>query len=66
MSLKNPYRMSLREVQIENDFESLEDMLDEYGMESVVPACCKEGCMVEPDGECEHKCPSVLRELGII
>ena len=28
--------------------------------DSVVPACCSEGCEVEPDGECEHGNPSVL------
>ena len=32
--------------------------------ESVVPACCSHGCMVEPDGKCEHGYWSVARELG--
>jgi hypothetical protein len=32
----------------------------------VVPACCTEGCEVEPDGTCEHGCPSPLIALGII
>ena len=25
-----------------------------------------DGCMVEPDGVCEHGCPSWLRYLGLI
>jgi hypothetical protein len=40
--------------------------LDEVAFESVVPACCSEGCEVEPDGECEHGQPSVLLKLGVI
>lgn len=34
--------------------------------ESIVPACCDEGCEVEPDGTCEHGNPSILIELGIM
>lgn len=29
--------------------------------ESVVPALCSEGCMVEPDGVCEHGFPSAIQ-----
>jgi hypothetical protein len=32
----------------------------------VVPACCQHGCQVEPDGKCEHGCPSPLVALGYI
>ena len=32
----------------------------------IVPACCTEGCEVEPDGTCEHGCPSVLLAMGVI
>lgn len=32
----------------------------------VAPACCDEGCEVEPDGRCEHDCPSVLLSLGLM
>ena len=41
---------------------SLSDLI----FDSVVPACCSEGCEVEPDGECEHGQPSVLLKLGVI
>lgn len=40
--------------------------LSEIVWESIVPACCSEGCEVEPDGECEHGNPSVLIKLGVI
>lgn len=40
--------------------------LEDCVMDSVVPACCDEGCEVEPDGECEHGHPSVLLALGMI
>lgn len=34
--------------------------------DSIVPACCAEGCEVEPDGRCEHGHPSLLLALGVI
>jgi hypothetical protein len=40
--------------------------LDELAWESIIPACCSEGCEVEPDGECEHGQPSVFLKLGVI
>ena len=42
----------------ELDFETVYD--------SIVEACCKQYCEVEPDGYCEHKCPSVLIRHGVI
>lgn len=35
-------------------------------MDSIVPACCSEGCEVEPDGKCSHGFPSVLLAMGVI
>lgn len=29
-------------------------------------ACCKDECRTEPDGYCEHGCPSVLIMMGLI
>ena len=40
--------------------------LEEAATNSIVPACCKRGCQVEPDGHCPHACPSVLLALGMI
>ena len=45
-----------------NDREEIDGIL----MDSTVPACCDQGCEVEPDGKCEHGCPSVLIQLGVI
>ena len=65
---KNPHRISIKQTLEEFGCQpSLEDpntraML----MDSVQPACCDEGCNVEPDGRCEHDCPSISLALGII
>jgi len=52
---------------------SPEKALENEGLElmdvafsSVVPACCSEGCQVEPDGHCEHGHESVLLAEGLI
>lgn len=44
----------------------LQAALEEWSADSVVPAMCDEGCEVEPDGECEHGCPSILVRMGLI
>ena len=59
-SQKNPYRIRLSAA-LERHGLTLEECDD-----SVVPACCSEGCEVEPDGRCEHNCPSVLLAAGLI
>jgi len=38
----------------------------EVAFNSIVPACCSEGCEVEPDGHCEHGFESVLLKEGLI
>jgi len=57
---KNPYRIRLAETLQRHGLTLLE--CDD----SIVPACCSEGCEVEPDGRCEHGCPSVLLAAGLI
>lgn len=53
------YRDALADAGIaEDDFNTLSD--------SIVPACCSEGCEVEPDGKCSHGFPSVLIAMGVI
>jgi hypothetical protein len=62
-------RISLRAFRQEmgiSDAEEWMEFLEECTMDSVVPALCDEGCEVEPDGECEHGCPSVLMVAGLI
>ena len=57
---KLEYRISVTKA-LKNAGMEIEDCDD-----SIVPACCSEGCEVEPDGVCEHGCPSVLVALGLI
>lgn len=57
---KNPHRITARQA-LEDAGLELDDLTD-----SIVPACCDEGCEVEPDGRCEHGCPSVMLALGVI
>jgi len=56
----NPYRIRLSET-LQRHGLTLEECDD-----SIVPACCSEGCEVEPDGRCGHGCPSVLLAAGLI
>ena len=42
------------------------DLIQSWVSDGVVPACCDMECEVEPDGTCEHDCPSVLMALGLI
>ena len=63
---KNPYRIKLSEVAEDNGFENSMELLEAFGYDSVMPACCKEGCQVEPDGRCPHNCPSILLAAGMI
>jgi len=66
--MANPYRISLAKFRANNNIASdeLEDFLDEVCSDCVVPALCKDGCEVEPDGRCEHDCPSILLALNLI
>jgi hypothetical protein len=63
---KNEYRQSLAKTAKDNGYNSVMKFLEEACSDSVVPACCKEGCSVEPDGTCEHGCPSPLLAAGMI
>ena len=57
---KNPNRISLREAAEDNGYDSIMEYLEEECSDSVVDALCIHGCRVEPDGRCEHDCPSPL------
>ena len=66
---KNPYRITFKQYCEENGISSHEEkyaFLEECVYDSVVPALCTEACEVEPDGKCEHGCPSVLLAVGMI
>jgi hypothetical protein len=62
---KNEYLITVYEA-LENAGIKYDDFIEEGAYDSIVPACCKEGCEVEPDGRCEHGCPSVMLKLGVI
>lgn len=66
LKAKNPHRLSLAETAADCGFESIDEMLKHATFDSVSPACCDEGCETEPDGRCEHGCPSVLMAAGLI
>lgn len=67
----NPYRVSAKTVlewegvDVESE-DSVFDYVRRAGFDATAPACCSEGCVVEPDGRCPHGCPSVLLVLGAI
>jgi hypothetical protein len=63
---KNPHRIPVRQVAQDAGYPDLHDALNHWCIDSVVPACCDEGCEVEPDGRCEHNCPSALLAVGLI
>ena len=49
--------------------ESIDELIQDEelnGMDGTAPAMCDEGCMVEPDGECPHGCPSWLIAARLI
>lgn len=53
-------------ITVEQALENDGVELMEVAFSSVVPACCSEGCQVEPDGHCEHGFESVLLKEGLI
>lgn len=66
----NPYRLSAKETLENEGWEPSEEGILAYAQsamfESTSPACCTEGCVVEPDGHCSHGCPALLVALGMI
>ena len=60
------YQVTLKVVAEEYGYETVEEMIEDYAFESVVPACCSESCEVEPDGHCSHGHKSILIVFGII
>lgn len=48
------------------DKEAYVDRLGEFVYDSLCPVLCDECSEIEPDGHCEHGCPSVLLAAGMI
>ena len=55
-----------KEITVTEALENEGVELMEVAFSSVVPACCSEGCQVEPDGHCEHGYESVILKEGLI
>ncbi len=65
----NPHRISAKAYFAQEGIEGAEEQTEFFERlvcDSVCPALCDEGCEVEPDGRCEHGCPSLLLAVGII
>lgn len=59
-------QLTLEQVAQNMGFADSTQMILDLGYNSVMPACCSEGCEVEPDGKCEHGNPSILLKAGMI
>lgn len=62
----NENRMSVLRLAESHGYDDVMTFVEEVCSDSVVPACCAEGCDVEPDGRCCHGNPSPLIALGFI
>lgn len=66
---KNPMRISIAEwrdlngLADDNDFDTY---CENLVIDSVCPVMCRECDEVEPDGRCEHGCPSLFLAMGVI
>lgn len=59
-------RMTLRQWMAENDYDTIEDVIEEFGIDDIsYPALCTKGCYVESDGTCPHGAPSILLAMGV-
>ena len=65
---QNPYLITAAEALANEGFtpDTLEQFTRNAMFDATSPACCTEGCIVEPDGACSHGCPSILIALGVI
>lgn len=65
MKKANRFEISITDL-CEEEGLTVDQLISMYIGEEVVPALCREGCQVEPDGRCEHNCPSILLGLGVV
>ena len=64
--VKNPYRITLNQYCDNYNIEDRLSLIEDLVSDSICPALCSEGCEVEPDGRCQHDCPSILLACGLI
>lgn len=65
----NPHRISVREWRDKEglqDTEVFQETLERLSIDSVCPVMCRECGDVEPDGRCQHGCPSLLLAVGLL
>lgn len=65
-SYMNAQQISLAKVAQNEGYKTVNELILGMGEDSVMPACCSEGCDTEPDGYCEHGFPSILMAAGMI
>lgn len=53
-------------ISVDEALDRSDMTLEDCVFDSVVPACCDAGCMVEPDGHCPHGHQSVLLKVNIL
>jgi hypothetical protein len=68
--MRIPWRKALEDVTGER-FATVEAAVENAEvrailLDSVQPACCDEGCEVEPDGMCEHGGPGLSMAMGLV
>jgi hypothetical protein len=63
----NPYLIPLDRALAMHGIESVDLWAQSpQAMDSVQPCLCEDGCEAEPDGHCQHGCPSLTLALGLI
>lgn len=65
-SENNPHLITCSQAVSNAGYPSVEEYLADEGTDSVILACCDQGCEVEPDGYCQHGCPSIIVAKGLI
>lgn len=67
--MKSDHKETTPEVAMQKaGYDSIEEVQKEalFGSRAGIPACCTCRAIIEPDGECEHGNPSILRKKGLI
>ena len=60
-------RAALVEAMVQFDVDSVDELMSLLEEQHADGGCeATDGCWVEPDGHCQHGCPSWLVKLGVI
>jgi len=58
--------LSVKETMNRRGFDSFSQVADRSFKTGRCPACCTCGAMVEPDGDCPHGNPSIMKKKKFI